>query len=115
MRWGFEEEKLDQQKIDYLKDLSKIARGDILKMTTVANSGHPGGSMSSIDIYLTLWSCARVWPDDPYNPDRDRIVVSHGHTSPGVYATLGRLGFFDVEEMVEESKRGIALGVKITG
>lgn len=105
MRWGFEEEKLDQQKIDYLKDLSKIARGDILKMTTVANSGHPGGSMSSIDIYLTLWSCARVWPDDPYNPDRDRIVVSHGHTSPGVYATLGRLGFFDVDSAIAHFRR----------
>lgn len=100
MRWGFDAENLDREKIAKLENLTNLARGDILKMTTVAGSGHPGGSMSSIDIYFTLWSCARVWPDDPYNPDRDRIVISHGHTSPGVYATLGRLGFFEIDDVI---------------
>ncbi len=105
MRWGFETEKLGEDKLVRLKELSNLARGDILKMTTVAGSGHPGGSMSSIDIYLTLWSCVKVWPDDPHNPDRDRIVVSHGHTSPGVYATLGRLGFFNLDEAIANFRK----------
>ncbi|MBC7188851.1 transketolase, partial [Candidatus Aerophobetes bacterium] len=105
MRWGFKEERLSKEKISYLETLATKARGDILKMTTVAGSGHPGGSMSSIDIYLTLWSCATVWPDNPWHPDRDRIVVSHGHTSPGVYVTLGHLGFFDLESAIANFRR----------
>jgi transketolase len=105
MRWGFEEEKLNEQRLARLKKLSNLARGDILKMTTVAGSGHPGGSMSSVDIYLTLWSCIQVWPDNPYHPDRDRVVVSHGHTSPGVYATLGRLGFFNLDNVIASFRR----------
>ena len=44
-----------------LSELSKLARGDILKMTTLAGSGHPGGSMSSIDFYLVLYSYANVF------------------------------------------------------
>jgi len=105
MRWGFQEEKLNEKRLARLKKLSNLARGDILKMTTVAGSGHPGGSMSSIDIYLTLWSCVQVWPDSPHHPDRDRIVVSHGHTSPGVYATLGRLGFFNLDDAIANFRK----------
>ena len=109
MRWGFDKEKLDEEKISKLKELANIARGDILKMTTVAASGHPGGSMSSIDIYLTLYSCARIYADNPYHPDRDRIVISHGHTSPGVYASLGRLGFFDIDSVIANFRRAGSL------
>nr|WP_249037260.1 transketolase [Petrotoga olearia] len=83
-----------------LKSLSLIARGDILKMTTVANSGHPAGSMSSIDMFLSVLNRANIFPEDPFNPDRDRIVVSHGHTSPGFYTALGRMGFIDIEEVI---------------
>jgi len=83
-----------------LKNLSLIARGDILKMTTVADSGHPGGSMSSIDMFLSVINRANIFPDDPFNPDRDRIVVSHGHTSPGFYVALARMGFIDIEELI---------------
>lgn len=83
-----------------LKELSRLCRGDILKMTTLARSGHPGGSMSSVDIYLVIWSYARVSPSLVENPNRDRVVVSHGHTSPGVYSVLGRLGFFEIDEAI---------------
>jgi len=105
MRWGFEKEKLDEGKIARLKELARLARGDILKMTTLAKSGHPGGSISSIDIYLTLYSCANIDPSDPYYPERDRIVVSHGHTSPGVYAGLARAGFFDIDRVIIEFRK----------
>lgn len=96
----FQAEKLDDSSIERLKRLSILARGDILKMTTLAGSGHPGGSMSSIDFYLVLYSYAGVDPQSPYHPDRDRIVISHGHTSPGAYAALGRTGFFPIESAI---------------
>ena len=96
----FDAEKLDEGSLKRLSDLSRLARGDILKMTTLANSGHPGGSMSSIDFYLVLYSYANVHPQSPSDPNRDRIVISHGHTSPGVYAALGRIGFFPIEAAI---------------
>lgn len=74
------------------------ARGSILTATSASQSGHPGGSMSSIEIYTVLYSCARLRPQEPHWHARDRIVVSHGHTSPGVYAALANAGFFDVTE-----------------
>ena len=96
----FDAEKLDEGSLKRLSELARLARGDILKMTTLAGSGHPGGSMSSIDFYLVLYSYANVHPQSPSDPDRDRIVVSHGHTSPGVYAALGRIGFFPMEAAI---------------
>ena len=99
-RQRFAAEKLDESSLGRLSALASLARGDILKMTTLAGSGHPGGSMSSIDFYLVLYSYANVDPGSPSDPDRDRIVISHGHTSPGVYAALGRTGFFPVEAAI---------------
>ncbi len=81
---SFEEEKLKKGEIERLRELGRLCRMDILKMTYIAGSGHPGGSMSSIDIYLTLFSNANIDPKNPLKPDRDRIIISHGHTSPGV-------------------------------
>ncbi|AEX85228.1 transketolase [Marinitoga piezophila KA3] len=83
-----------------LKELAKICRADILKMTTVAKSGHPGGSMSSIDLYLSVFNVANIDPENPYDPKRDRVVISHGHTSPGVYSALARLGFFNPDDVL---------------
>ncbi len=96
----FQKEKLEDKEIANLQELSRLCKGDILTMTTLSNSGHPGGSMSSIDIYLTVFSYANIAPDRLDDPSRDKIVVSHGHTSPGVYAAMGRLGFFDIDMAV---------------
>jgi transketolase len=96
----FDPEQLDEGSLKRLSDLARLARGDILKMTTLAGSGHPGGSMSSIDFYLVLYSYANVHPQSPSDPNRDRIVISHGHTSPGVYSALGRIGFFPAEAAI---------------
>jgi len=97
---NFAQEKLAESTIKELGTLARQCRGDILKMTTLAASGHPGGSMSSIDFYLTVFAMANVDPRNPFAPGRDRIVTSHGHTSPGVFAALGRLGFFAIEDAV---------------
>lgn len=51
-----------------------------------------------MELYTVLYGCARIRPDEPRWPGRDRIVVSHGHTSPGVYAALAGTGFFPAEE-----------------
>jgi transketolase len=96
----FTYERLPESEIKRLKELGRLCRGDILKMTNIADSGHPGGSMSSLDIYLTVFSYAKIDPSNPEDPMRDRIIVSHGHTSPGVYSTLARLGFFKIEDVI---------------
>ncbi|HRR95854.1 MAG TPA: transketolase, partial [Candidatus Ratteibacteria bacterium] len=93
----FEKEKLEKDELEKLENLSKICKGDILTMTTLANSGHPGGAISSLDIFLTTWSYANVSPENVDLPERDKIIVSHGHTSAAVYSVLGRLGFFDID------------------
>jgi len=83
-----------------LIELSRLCRGDIIKMTTIAGSGHPAGSMSSIDLYLALFAFAKISPLNYDDPRRDRIIVSHGHTSPALYACLARLGFVDLESVL---------------
>ncbi len=100
MKKRFEYDALSKEEIKKMEELGKVCRGDILKMTTVARSGHPGGSMSSIDIYLTVFSYARIDSRQPFDPQRDRIVVSHGHTSPGVYSALARLGFLNIDDVI---------------
>jgi transketolase len=91
----FEKERLGEYEIKNLKELSRFAKGDIIKMTTLAGTGHPGGSMSSLDIYLVVFFFANLL-EEP----RDRVLVSHGHTSPGVYATLARLGYLPLKEVI---------------
>ena len=96
----FSARALTKKQVKELAELGRLCRGDIIKMTKLATCGHPGGSISSLDFYLTVWSLANIDPRKPQDPDRDRIVVSHGHTSPGVYSVLGRLGFFPIDEAV---------------
>lgn len=91
----FDKERLSESEILRFQELSRLAKGDIVTMTRLSGSGHPGGSMSSIDAYLVLFSNAKL-----FELPRDRIVVSHGHTSPGVYAALARLGHMPVDETI---------------
>ena len=100
LKRNFNLDKLTDNEINFLKDFTKKCRGDILKMTTLAASGHPGGSMSSIDIYAVLYGFCNIDPKNPFKPERDRIVISHGHTSPGVYSALGNYGFFDINDAI---------------
>ena len=86
--------------IEDLKEIAKQSRGAILSMTTLAGSGHPGGSMSSIDLLIALYNTIKISPQDPYNPKRDRVIVSHGHISPAVYSVLAMRGFFELEDAI---------------
>ncbi len=103
---GFTASTLSQDWHQKLTEQARHVRGDILKMTTLAGSGHPGGSMSSTEIFLTLYAMARVDPKDPYCDDRDRIIVSHGHTSPGVYGSLAAVGFFGISDAIAGFRLG---------
>ncbi|MCD7732671.1 MAG: transketolase [Oscillospiraceae bacterium] len=65
-----------------------------------AKSGHPGGSLSIADLLTYLYFAKmNVYPDKPDLPDRDRFVLSKGHTAPALYSTLANRGYFDVEEL----------------
>ncbi|MCE5203109.1 MAG: transketolase [Actinomycetia bacterium] len=97
---GFQAPSLDPEAAGELSERARRLRGAVLTMTSVAASGHPGGSLSSLETYLLLWNFANVDPAHPEAPARDRIVVSHGHTSPGVYAVLGERGFFDLDDAI---------------
>ncbi len=105
MKRTFLEKNIDIEVWRNLSELSRLCRGDILKMTTIAGSGHPGGSMSSIDIYLTLFYFANITPENYDELRRDRIVVSHGHTSPGLYSALARLGYIDLADLLVGFRR----------
>lgn len=85
-----------------LLNLATKARAAILSMTTLAASGHPGGSMSSIDLLLALYKVIKHDPRNPQLPDRDRVVVSNGHISPGVYSALALNGYFKLDEAVSQ-------------
>ena len=103
---SFDPPELSEQQVARLEELGRVCRGDILKMTTLAASGHPGGSMSSIDFELVLWGFGNCDPERPFQGDRDRVVISHGHTSPGAYAALARLGYFDIALPMLGFRRG---------
>ena len=97
---GFKTPELDPADVGSLAERARVLRGAVLTMTTLAASGHPGGSMSSLELYQILYGYARLRPRDPAWPARDRVFVSHGHTSPGVYCTLADNGFFELEDAV---------------
>ena len=77
-----------------LSEIAKCARKDILRMIHAAKSGHPGGSLSCIDILIALYF-GGILKHDPKNPDledRDYFFLSKGHAAPALYATLARAG-----------------------
>jgi transketolase len=93
-------EPLDADSVRELTERARRCRAAVLTMTTLADSGHPGGSFSSMELLLTLYHFARLRPPEPRWPARDRVVVSHGHISPGVYSALADAGFFALEDVV---------------
>jgi transketolase len=86
--------------IDELKAMARELRRDIVQTIFTAGSGHPGGSLSELDILIALYfQVMRHDPANPQWPDRDRFILSKGHASPGLYAVLARAGYFPKEEL----------------
>ncbi len=86
--------------VENLEAISKELRRDIVSMTHRAASGHPGGSLSEIDILTALYfNVLNIDPEKPDWSDRDRFVLSKAHACPGLYAVLSKRGFFPHEEL----------------
>ena len=88
------------QTVEEMRATSLQLRRDSLEMIYGAGSGHPGGSLSEIDILVALYfGVMRYDAADPAWPERDRFILSKGHASPGFYATLSMAGYFGREEL----------------
>ncbi|MCC7089191.1 MAG: transketolase, partial [Dehalococcoidia bacterium] len=81
--------------IDELRDIAKRVRTDIVTMVYQAQSGHPGGSLSAVELGVSLfWNHLRCDPANPTWPGRDRFILSKGHATPFYYSILAERGFF---------------------
>ena len=83
-----------------LQKMANEVRKSIVTATHSAKSGHPGGSLSAADVFTYLYfEEMNIDPANPDAPDRDRFVLSKGHTAPGYYSALAHRGFFPVEDL----------------
>ncbi len=83
-----------------LKQMANEVRKGVIVGTHSAKAGHPGGSLSAAELFTLLYfEEMNIDPADPKNPDRDRFVLSKGHTAPGLYAVLANRGYFPVEDL----------------
>ena len=90
-----------------LQKMANEVRKGIVTGVHAAKAGHPGGSLSAADIYTYLYfEEMNIDPKDPGKDDRDRFVLSKGHTAPGLYSTLANRGYFPVEDLVTLRKLG---------
>ena len=86
-------------KQELMKTANEIRKG-IVTAVHAAKAGHPGGSLSAADVFTYLYfEEMNIDPQDPKKPDRDRFVLSKGHTAPGLYSTLANRGYFPVEDL----------------
>lgn len=93
-------------KLELMKVANEVRKG-VLTGTFHAKAGHPGGSLSAADIFTyLLFEEMNIDPENPKKADRDRFVLSKGHTAPGYYAALAHRGFFPVEDLKTLRKVG---------
>ncbi len=92
---------MDQPSLRDLGERANRMRCSIIRMTTAAKSGHPGGSLSAADIVATLYFGGVMHYDqeDPTSPGRDRFILSKGHAAPVLYAALAELGIVEDDEL----------------
>ena len=86
-------------KLELQKTANEVRKG-IVTAVHSAKAGHPGGSLSAADVFTYLYfEEMNIDPKEPKKADRDRFVLSKGHTAPGLYATLANRGYFPVEDL----------------
>lgn len=84
--------------IEELQTIAKRVRTNIVRMVASAQSGHPGGSLSAVELGVSLfWNHLRCDPANPEWPDRDRFILSKGHATPFYYSILAERGYFNPE------------------
>lgn len=101
---------LSEDKLEFLQAKSKSIRSHIIRMISRAGSGHPGGSLSAVEIMVSLYFYKlRVNSKDPKWPERDRFLLSKGHAAPVWYSVLAEAGFFPVSQLDSLRKMGSML------
>ena len=86
--------------VEELRAKARLTRRRIIEMITAAKSGHPGGSLSAVEILVTLYyDVMRHDPANPKWPDRDRFILSKGHACPVLYAVMADTGYTPVDEL----------------
>ncbi len=95
--------------LELQKTANEVRKG-IVTAVYSAQSGHPGGSLSAADMYTYLYfEEMNIDPAEPVKDDRDRFVLSKGHTAPGLYSVMAQRGYFPVEELKTLRKTGSRL------
>ena len=98
---------MTSNELKYLQTMACKVRIGIVESTNAAKCGHPGGSLSAAELFTYLYfKEMNVDPADPKKADRDRFVLSKGHTAPGLYTALAHRGFFPVEDLLTLRKIG---------
>lgn len=91
---------MNEKRLCELREIARNIRIGIIDAVYSAKSGHPGGSLSVADILTYLYfEEMNIDPENPNAPDRDRLVLSKGHTSPALYSALAHRGYFPVEDL----------------
>ena len=111
--------------LELQKTANEVRKG-IVRAVHSAKAGHPGGSLSAADLFTYLYfEEMNIDPENPKKEDRDRFVLSKGHTAPGLYSVLAHRGYFPVEELltlrhlgsklqgVNFQRRGKPLGLRL--
>ncbi len=98
------------ENLERIQDICKEVRADIVRMTSAAGSGHPGGSLSAVEAMTVLYfTVMNHRPAEPDWADRDRFFLSKGHACPVLYSVMARSGYFPVEELLTLRKCGTRL------
>ena len=98
------------ENLERIQDICKEVRADIVRMTSAAGSGHPGGSLSAVEAMTVLYfNVMNHRPAEPDWADRDRFFLSKGHACPVLYSVMARSGYFPVEELLTLRKCGTRL------
>jgi len=93
-------EEIHEKKIKFLEETANRLRQDVIKMVSAAGSGHIAGPLGMAEIFTAFYfHILNHKPKQPDWPQRDRLVLSNGHTCPALYAALARSGYFPVEEL----------------
>lgn len=102
---NLQNKELTSDEIAKLAEMRKVCSRRILLATSLASSGHPGGSLSTLDMLLVTYGCIKHNPADSQWQGRDRVVMSIGHVSPGVYSVLAENGYFSEADFLTGFRR----------
>jgi transketolase len=97
--------ELSSEELSTLQEMRVRCTKNILLSTSLAGSGHPGGSLSTLDNLLVTYGCIRHDANNPSMDERDRVIMSIGHVSPGVYSTLSEYGYFKEDDFLTGFRR----------